>query len=204
MNGVSVRELQRTELGEAAQILGRGMRDNPINVQAFGGTEDHRVRALTRFFEAALRGLHQRGLIIGAFRGGAMVGVCGMAPPGRCQPALGEKASILPAIVFGNAIGVSLRVVRWVGEWARRDPADTHWHLGPVAVEPELQGHGIGRAMMAAFCRRVDERDAASYLETDKSENVRFYETFGYGVIAEAPVLGVGNWFMMRPSRPVP
>jgi ribosomal protein S18 acetylase RimI-like enzyme len=179
------------------------MRDNPINVQAFGGTDDHRVGALTRFFGAALRGLHRRGLILGAFRGDALVGVCGMAPPGCCQPAFGEKASILPAVVLGNAIGVPLRVVRWVGEWSRRDPADGHWHLGPVAVEPALQGQGIGRAMMADFCRRVDGRGAASYLETDKSENVRFYESFGYGVVAEAPVLGVANWFMLRPSRPV-
>jgi Acetyltransferase (GNAT) domain len=200
MNGVSVRELARPELSEAARVLGRGMRDNPINVQAFGGTADHRVRALTRFFEAALGGLSQRGLILGAFHGSAIIGVCGMAPPGRCNPALGEKLRILPAIVFGNAITVPIRVMRWVGEWSRRDPAHAHWHLGPVAVEPPLQGQGIGRAMMAEFCRRVDDCDAASYLETDKSENVQFYERFGYGVVAEAPVLGVGNWFMMRPS----
>jgi GNAT superfamily N-acetyltransferase len=203
MNGVSVRELARAELSQAARVLGRGMRDNPINVQVFGGTADHRVRVLTRFFDAALRGLHQRGLILGAFRGSALLGVCGMAPAGGCQPAVDEKLRILPAIVFGNAITVPLRVMRWVGEWSRRDPALAHWHLGPVAVEPPLRGQGIGRAMMADFCGRVDEHEAVSYLETDQSDNVRFYEKFGYSVVAEAPVLGVGNWFMMRPRRTV-
>jgi GNAT superfamily N-acetyltransferase len=201
MNGVTVRELERAELGDAARVLGRGMRDNPVNVQAFGGEADHRVRAMTRFFEAVLRGLDRRGTILGALRGGAIIGVCGMAPPGRCQPPLGEKLSVLPAIVLGNAVAVPLRVMRWVGEWSRRDPAHAHWHLGPVAVEPSLQGQGIGGAMVAEFCRRVDDSDAASYLETDKLENVRFYERFGYRVVAEAPVLGVANWFMMRTGR---
>jgi ribosomal protein S18 acetylase RimI-like enzyme len=127
-----------------------------------------------------------------------------MAPPGHCQPALGEKLSILPAIVSGNPLAVPLRVMRWVGEWSRRDPAHAHWHLGPVAIDPPWRGQGIGGAMMADFSRRMDERAAASYLETDKAENVRFYERFGYGVVAEAPVLGVGNWFMTRPGAPTP
>ncbi|HTF33339.1 MAG TPA: GNAT family N-acetyltransferase [Myxococcota bacterium] len=67
-----------------------------------------------------------------------------MAPPGRCQPTIGEKLGILPAVVFGNTIGVPWRVLRWTGQWARRDPAEPHWHLGPVAVDPDLQGQGIG------------------------------------------------------------
>ena len=37
-----MRELQRAELKEAAQLLGRGMRDNPANVWAF----DMRVIAI--------------------------------------------------------------------------------------------------------------------------------------------------------------
>ena len=37
---------------------------------------------------------------------------------------------------------------------------------------------------------------ALSYLEADKSENARFYERFGFTVIAEPKVLGAPNWFM--------
>ncbi len=127
-----------------------------------------------------------------------MVGVCAMAPPGRCQPTIGEKLRILPAVVFGNAIGVPLRVMRWTGEWARRDPADPHWHLGPVAVDPTLQGQGIGSAMLTKVCAQMGACSALAYLKTDKAQNVRFYEKFGYAVVAEALVLGVPNWFMIR------
>jgi ribosomal protein S18 acetylase RimI-like enzyme len=43
-------------------------------------------------------------------------------------------------------------------------------------------------------------RDDA-YLETDKPENVRFYERFGFEVVGEEEVLGVPNWFMLRRAR---
>ncbi len=197
----TLRELHRPELAAAARLLGHGMCENPVHIQAFGPDREHRARAVARFFAPVLRGLYQRGSILGAFRGLTLVGVCGIAPPGRCQPGAGEKLSILPAVLFGNALGTSSRVKRWVGEWSRRDPAEPHWHLGPVAVDPDVQRQGIGGAMMNDFCGRMDDRAALSYLETDKSENVRFYQKFGFAVVAEAEVLGVRNWFMSRPPR---
>ena len=205
MNALSssaLRELQRAELKEAAQLLGRGMRDNPANIRAFGIRDaDRRGRALTRFFVPVLRGLHQRGLILGAFRDGSLVGVCGMARPGLCQPSALEKLRVVPSVVFGNPVSTPLRVLRWVGEWARRDPAERHWHLGPVAVDSHLQGQGIGGAMLVDFCTRMDDEHALSYLETDKSENVRFYQKFGFTVIVQAEILGIPNWFMSRSPR---
>ena len=108
MNSLSpsvLRELQRTQLKEAAQLLGRGMRDNPINIRAFGIPDTDRRRwALTRFFVPVLHGLYQRGLIVGAFRGGSLVGVCGMARPGLGQPTWLEKRSVIPSVAFGNPL----------------------------------------------------------------------------------------------------
>jgi predicted N-acetyltransferase YhbS len=83
-------------------------------------------------------------------------------------------------------------------EWERRDRREHHQHLGPVAVAAPLQGRGIGRQLMHARCARMDGTDTVAYLETDKPENVRFYERFGFEVIAEEPVIGVPNWFMRR------
>ncbi len=52
--------------------------------------------------------------------------------------------------------------------------------------------------MLSAFCERMDQEHALSYLETDKLENVGFYQKFGFRVIEQAPVLGIPNWFMSR------
>jgi len=198
---LSVRHLEREELVDAARLVGRSMSDNPANVRAFGMQDrEHRSRALARFFVPVLHGLYLRGSILGAFGNGTLVGVCGMARPGLCQPAFLEKLRVLPAVVRGNSLATPLRVLRWVGEWARRDPPESHWHLGPVAVDPHQQGRGIGTAMLRPFCAIMDDCRSLSYLETDKSENVRFYQKFGFTVVAEAEVLGVANWFMSRPG----
>jgi ribosomal protein S18 acetylase RimI-like enzyme len=198
----TVRELQRSELRDAARLVGRGMCDNPANLRAFGIRDaERRYRALTRFFIPVLHGLYQRGSILGAFRDGTLVGVCGIAQPGLCQPAPLEKLRVFPSLVFSNPIRTPLRVLTWVREWARRDPPKPHWHLGPVAVDSHLQGQGIGGAMLAASCARMDDCGMLLYLETDKSENVPFYQKFGFTVVAEADVLGVPNWFMSRAAR---
>ena len=199
---LTVRQLQREELVDAARLVGRGMSDNPANVRAFGMQDtEHRSRVLARFFVPVLQGLFLRGSILGALGDDTLVGVCGMARPGLCQPAFLEKLRVLPAVAFGNSPGTPLRLLRWAGEWARRDPPQSHWHLGPVAVDPHWRGQGIGTAMVRAFCAIVDACGSLSYLETDKSENVRFYQKFGFEVVAEADILGVANWFMSRPGH---
>jgi hypothetical protein len=199
-----LRELQRVELEGAAQLLGRAMRDNPIDARAFGKQNGERRRqALTRFFVPVLHGLHRRGLVLGAFCESARVGVCGMARPGLCQPTVMEKLGVAPSVLFGNPLSTIPRVLTWTGEWSRRDLLEPHWHLGPVAVESRLQGQGIGTAMIDDFCARMDQLQTLSYLETDKFENIGFYQQFGFTVIAKAEVLKVPNWFMSRPPRTV-
>jgi len=203
VHSLALRELARADLKEAARLLSRGMCNNPANVRAFGiGNVLRRQRALARFFVPVLHGLYRRGVVVGAFHEGTLVGVCGMARPTLCQPGVLEKLSVVPSVVLANPVSAPLGVLRWVGEWARRDPTEPHWHLGPLAVDSHLQGLGIGSAMLAAFCERMDGLRALSYLETDKSENVRFYQRFGFTVIAEAVVVGVRCWFMSRrPNR---
>jgi len=194
-----IRKLNSTELSTAAELLSRGMRDNPIHSRAFGPHAEHRRHALARLFQPVLRRGVNRGSVFGVFFDDRLVGVYAEIPPGQCQPTLTEKLKILPAICFGNPLATSKRVLTWVGEWSRRDLTKPHWHLGPVAVDAHLQGQGIGRSMLAAFfCSDMDARKAIAYLETDKIANVRFYEQFGFTVLAEADVLGVRNWFMSR------
>jgi ribosomal protein S18 acetylase RimI-like enzyme len=139
--------------------------------------------------------------VLGAFRDGALVGVAVAARPRRCQPTPFEKLSILPAVLFQAPAGTTARVLRWSGEWARLDPPEPHWHLGPIAVDPTAQGQGVGGAMVRALCAIVDGEGEFAYLETDKPENVRFYARFGFAVTAESEVLGLQNWFMSR-GRP--
>jgi len=197
-----LRLLRSDELEEAAQLVGRGMRDNPSNMTVFRVPDrERRSIAMGLFFVPVLKGIYRRGFILGAIRSNRLVGICGMARPGFCQPDVIEKIRVLPAAMIGNPITTPVRILNWVGEWARRDPSEPHWHLGPVAVEPILRGQGIGTAMLNAFCMVVDGTGAPAYLETDKRENVRLYQRFGFSIVESAEVLAVPNWFMSRLSR---
>jgi ribosomal protein S18 acetylase RimI-like enzyme len=64
---------------------------------------------------------------------------------------------------------------------------------------PPRQGCGIGTALMGRFCREVDARQGAAYLETDQSRSVRFYQRFGFQVVDEVDIFEVKNYFMWRP-----
>jgi ribosomal protein S18 acetylase RimI-like enzyme len=202
MNGVKIRELDRGDLEQATQILGRSMCNNPANIRAFAISDaERRSRALTRFFVPVLFGLYRRGIVYGAFRDDGMVGVCGIARPGFCQPTFLEQLSVVPAVVPCNSILTGYRISKWVREWARNDPPTLHWHIGPVAVDPAAQQQGIGSAMLAAICLHMDAYGSGSYLETDRAANVGFYQKFGFVVLEESKVLEVSTWYMSRPGH---
>jgi len=202
---LTLRLLQGKEIREAARLVGRGMSNNPANIRTFGVRDtEHRCRSLERFFAPVLNGVYVRGLILGAFLDGILVGACGMARPGMCQPSRFEKLRVFPCVVIGNSLSTSLRVLQWAGAWARRDPAESHWHLGPVAVDPNLHGRGIGSAMLHTFCAIMDHCRSLSYLETDKRENLGFYQKFDFTVVGEAEILGIANWFMLRRPKKDP
>jgi ribosomal protein S18 acetylase RimI-like enzyme len=198
---IEVRPLRPAEIPAAIGVLARGMRDNPLHVAAYGEDPEWRLRTHARVAKAVFD-VFEAQEPLGAVRpDGTLVGVSGLAPPGTCQPDTRQRLRLLPAII-GLGPRTAVRVGRWIGRWAAHDLAEPHAHLGPVAVDAHLQGQGIGSQMMAVHTARLDEQGQLGYLETDKLENVGFYERFGYVVVAEEPVLGVPNWFMRREPAP--
>ena len=78
---------------------------------------------------------------------------------------------------------------------------ERHWHLGPIGIHPDLQGQGVGSALLSAFLKTVDQQRSPAYLETDVDRNVVLYQTFGFSVIGHAEINSVNNRFMWRPAR---
>lgn len=201
LGGIEVGDLRADEVGEMLGVVIRGMQDNPAIVAALGGEQDRRRRSLRRLFGAMAEDANRlQNTLVARDSAGAIVGVCGAMPPGTCQPTAGQTMRMVPTLLRlgpGNAG----RTARWLGAWGRQDPAERHWHLGPVAVDGHLQGRGIGSTLLRVFCARMDAAGEATYLETDKRINVDFYERFGFRVVAEGSVLGTASWFMTRNAR---
>ncbi len=194
-SGLRVADLPPSSYPDAVGVLARGMRDNPLHVAAYGAHPDRREQAHARLMRALFR--HGRNNEpIGVWRDGTLVACTGVLVEGGCRPSL-SQLKMLPAIA-GLGPRTAMRVAAWLPVWSARDPDEPHAHLGPLAVDRHLQGQGIGAVLLTEHCRRLDARRELGYLETDKPENVRFYEKGGYRVVGEAPALGVTCWFMRR------
>jgi GNAT superfamily N-acetyltransferase len=196
--GVDVGRITESETADAIGVLARGMRDNPQHIAALGDDPAHRVEGLTQLFGVMIPSQPEP---LRASESSELVGVCGFLPPPEC---IVHVFRSLPADQFPPMLddpADEARLVEWLQTWGRRDPDEPHFHLGPVAADAGKQGRGIGSAMMQAFCERVDRDHALAYLETDKAENVSFYEKFGFDTVADATVIGVTNWFMRRDPR---
>ena len=196
---IRVRDIQPVDGPAAAAVLARGMRDNPLHVAAYGEDPDRREHVHGKVCNFVLTKMSAQQPIV-AVEGDTVVGVAGMTPPGHCQPSGGERVQMLPTLAsFGPR--TATRILSWIGEWSKHDPKEPHVHLGPVGVDRDRQGQGIGSLLMAEHCRRLDEAGTMGYLETDKDVNVPFYERFGYAVVETGDVIGVPNWYMARPAR---
>jgi ribosomal protein S18 acetylase RimI-like enzyme len=190
--------LDVSEVGEALEVVTRGMRDNPTHVSAFGENPEVRERRIRRLFSGAFIVLDlPRHMLAARSADGEIVGAMGIIPPGECRPSAAQQLRLLPRLL-ANGPRSAGRTAKWMGVWNRHDPTERHWHFGPLAVDAHLQGMGIGSKLMRVFCARMDAAGEDAYLETDKPINVCFYERFGFEVVSEEEVIGVTNWFMLR------
>jgi ribosomal protein S18 acetylase RimI-like enzyme len=89
------------------------------------------------------------------------------------------------------------RMWGWVAETL---PAERHWLLDQLAVEPAAQGRGIGGAMLRFAISRAEADDLPLYVETGTAANVAWYERSGFRVVVEGDAPGGGPhiWFMRR------
>jgi GNAT superfamily N-acetyltransferase len=75
-----------------------------------------------------------------------------------------------------------------------------HWYLMIIGVDPPRQGQGVGGALMAPVLRKADDARLPCYLETDKPEDVVFYQKHGFEVVEKFTVKDSQPfWTMQRP-----
>lgn len=196
---VNVDKLERSATADAARVASRAFLTNPTSVAAFKGETE----ALRKRQEAMYKTIldHFPGELLAARWGKPLVGVLGMTRWPDCEIGLVRGLIMLPRLLLAMR-ELTPRLAAWRSAWADHHPKEPHWHLGPVAVLPRLQGQGVGSRMVQRFCDRVDQRRVPGYLETDKPENVTLYERFGFEVREEAEVFGVPSWFMWREPEP--
>jgi GNAT superfamily N-acetyltransferase len=94
------------------------------------------------------------------------------------------------------------RVLSLFGQMASHKPAEPHWYLRQIGVDPALQGRGCGSALLGAGVAACDRAHLPAYLEASSPGNRALYERFGFVATGE---IQAGDsppmWPMMRSPR---
>ena len=181
--------LEKSDISEASRVLSEAMLKVPLHIAVFQGHGEKEREIIEKMFFELLSGLP--GITFLARINRQIVGVM------RMKSCVGSKVTNEPAQTE-DVNKLYWRKSYWRREWARHDPLNQHWHLGPVGVLPSHQGKGIGTKLLNRFCQEVDACTAPAYLETDTYKNVRFYERFGFQLVGESEIFDVKNRYMWR------
>ena len=195
---MQIRRMSPGDMDAACEVLGLAFQDNPNTLAVLRGDRSKARRMMQAAARVAKLGRRYSHVLVA--EEGRVVGVLNAAEWPNCQLSIGEKLQAASVVI--RVVGVGLpRSLRMMSVWAKHDPQERHWHLGPIGVHPELQGRGVGKALLGSFLKTVDEQRSPAYLETDVDRNVVLYEKFGFKVIAHAEINGVNNRFMWRPAQ---
>lgn len=83
-------------------------------------------------------------------------------------------------------------------------PAEPHWYLPLIGVDPMEQGKGHGSALLRRVLRRCDRDGVLTYLESSNPANIPLYERHGFKLLDTIQVGSSPPIFPMlrRPAKP--
>ena len=84
----------------------------------------------------------------------------------------------------------------------RYHPAEPHWYLPMIAVDPAYQGKGFGSALLQHGLARCDREGKLAYLESTSPGSVRLYQRLGFELLGTIQVGSSPELFpMLRKPR---
>ncbi len=190
---IDIQKYSPAQIEATVTVLANAFVTNPLHVCAFG---PQRLDQNRLFFRIGLRRMFS-GQSFVALADGDVCGYMHFNAFPYCLPPAEEvplsTADLLKPL--GDALP---QIIKWVSRWCRLDPEEPHVHLGPIGVAPQAQGQGVGSALMRQYLEHLENEGAPGYLETDRAENVGFYERFGFVVRREEMLIGTPVWYMWR------
>ena len=146
-----------------ARLLASAFRDDPISHWVVGGGGPD-VAAAEAYFRVALAQRIPHG------------GVWTTTDHGACADGLPPGAEAAPSGFLGQVVALTLdpasldpgqraRAAAIEAAMVANHPAEPHYYLGFIAVEPALRGMGLGSALLNAVLAHMDEEGVPTYLE---------------------------------------
>ncbi len=121
-------------------------------------------------------------------------------PPGKWR--VPPRTTLLHGSAFGMHLPRAARMGATM-EWRHaRELRDPHYYVRDIGVHPDMQGRGLGSALMRPTLDRCDRESLPAYIEASSERSAALYERLGFRRIKE---LRVGAspplWLMIRPPN---
>jgi GNAT superfamily N-acetyltransferase len=200
--GIDVRPPQKADIRELSRTLGRAFHDDPVMMWMLPDAAS-RAKSLPRMFATMTRHHFLAGGAAEVATNGSATGAAALwDPPGRWKPSRREELLMMPGYIwaFRSRVAMGQEVAELM---KKTHPEEPHWYLAVIGSDPTVRGTGYGQALMHSRLDRCDAEHAPAYLESTKSENLPYYQRFGFEVTGEIvlPNSGPTMWPMWRKPR---
>jgi GNAT superfamily N-acetyltransferase len=197
---MSVRRALDADVDKMAAQLCRSFFDDPVVSHVFRN-EARRTEGMRRYFTTQMRGDYLP--FGGCYTTDDYEGAAIWAPAGK--PLLTGWAGIANMVrVLPYVASHLTSTLQMLSLIESLHPHEPHWYLATLGTDPEVQGKGIGSALMRPVLEHCDAEGWPAYLESSKERNVPFYSRHGFKVLGEVPLPGDGPtiWTMWREPQP--
>ena len=182
--------LKPNQASTAANTLARAFRDDPL-MHILSPNEKRRLDVGRWFFGAAISyGLRYHGEV--SCNDDASAAAIWF-PPGHTHlsPFRMLRAG-MGAMPFKAGINGTMRFFKAmpVTEAFHKAVEGPHWYLLALGTRPDVQGTGLGSALVELGTEQADKAEIPCYLETATESNVAFYRKRGFEVTGETEVYG--------------
>jgi ribosomal protein S18 acetylase RimI-like enzyme len=191
--------LRKKDIRRASEVLSRAFLDDPDIVKILPDLEVRR-RKLKHFFGAFLR----FGIIYGEVYSPSpeLEGVS-VWMPSRTKDITFWRSlrSGFMNLIFkidGKAMKVFSEYGKQMDRETRKTIQGEHWFLFIIGVDPKHQKRGFGRSMIEPMLARIDKGRLPVMLDTNKKDNVPYYQGYGFEVKRTYRVLDNDHWGMVR------
>lgn len=194
--------LQKADLPTAIAATSRAFWPDPL-FSFFARDDLGQHLMLPAFIGATMKDAFAHGEVSVMRQGPRIVGTASWIPPEGMPQSATRQLRIAAAtgwsLVRGRNRVVGLRLL---DKLQKAHPHEPHWYLALLGVDPSFQGKGFGGDLLRPKLAVSDETGVPAFLETQKPENLPFYERFGFTVMDEIRVPGSpAVWQMWRDPR---
>ena len=193
--------LEARHADAASQVLARAFREDPM-MQYLIPNDARRERVLPRFFSGLVRYCLAHGEV---HTTPELDGVACWLSPGNAKttfPRMIRSRMILAPFQLGPAgFRRLVNLTSYTDTLHERLLPEPHWYLWLLGVEPSSKGRGIGGKLLQPALEQADSTGLPCYLETQNTNNLKFYENHGFGLanVDKVPRRELQVWTMIRP-----